>query len=75
MGAKSAARSSGSCFTPTGKVEFEGVSQWFAHNFVWESCKKYYVLITYANRAASIQHSTILNTTFHTRYAQKNWSV
>lgn len=37
-------------------------------------CRKYYLLITYANRAALIQHSTILSRTFQIQYSQKRWS-
>lgn len=37
-------------------------------------CRKYYLLIAYANRAALIQHSTILSRTFQIQYSQKRWS-
>lgn len=49
----------GSCYHPKGKVEFEGTSHWFAHKFSWESVEETASFDhTYANRAASIQHST-----------------
>lgn len=37
-------------------------------------CRKYYLLIAYANRSALIQHSTILSRTFQIHYSQKRWS-